>query len=127
MSCESCLVFAMTRGVAALIAVLIAGSTDGTWARDRNDHRALNASILSDVTSCSVATAKQVPGREGVTIRDARFEGASPIEDSPSVMLRFVVRNDTTARINGVIVSVSLFSVAGRMLDTSSASPKEFP
>lgn len=109
----------ITRAIAAVIAVLIGGSTYGIWARDHSDHQALTLSRTPDVASCSVASAKHVPGRDDVTIRHIRFEAAPPFENSPSVILRFDMRNDSAAGVTGIVVSVSLFGSADRTLETS--------
>jgi hypothetical protein len=99
--------------------VLMSVSTYAIWARDHNDLRAADGSYLSDVDSCSVTSASPVFHRDGITIRHIRFEGAPPFEDSSSVFLRFNIRNDSADDVNGIIISVSLFSSADLALERS--------
>jgi hypothetical protein len=95
------------------MAVLLA-STSGAVARDHNQRGATIASQGPDLASCVVPSAIRVPGTDGIAIDHIRFEDVPSLRDSPSVILRFDIRNDTAASVAGVIVSVALFANANR-------------
>jgi len=105
----------MTRAGLTAIAVLI-GPTSAAVADSHNQQRATNASAHgTDIPTCVVPSAAGVPGQDGIAIDHIRFEDAPPLGGSPSVVLRFDIRNDTAADLAGVIVWMALFEHADRM------------